>query len=70
MKYSRITLLIGHMPEEDAEHWDCGCDQTFGLSRFHQPEKHQYLIAHDRGFVDGRIVNKLKTAVFTEEGGI
>ena len=67
MKYSRVVLMVGH---ENGEEFDCGCDQTFALYHLHTPEKHQWVIDHDRGFIADEEVEKLKTAVFTEEGGI
>lgn len=70
MKYSRVVVMVGHGP--DAENWDCGCDQTFSpeITGLHQPEKNQYVIGHDRGFISPEDIEKLKTATFTEEGGI
>ena len=67
MKYTKVTLLVGH-PEEEI--FDCGCDQTFALSHLHNPEIGQYVIAHDRGFISEEGISSFKHAIFTEEGGI
>ena len=57
--------MVGH-PEDEV--FDCGCDQTFTIAHLHQPEKGQYVVAHDRGFIAEKDI--FKTAVFDENGGI
>jgi len=66
MRYSLVTILVGH---PDEEIFDCGCDQTFAFSHLHNGED-QWVVRHKRGFLTEEQAAPLKTKTFDESGGL
>ena len=68
MKYYQATVLVG-FPDSDV--FDSHCDLTFALAHeLHNPSDFMWMIKHDEIQTDSAFAEKLKTQIFTKEGGI
>lgn len=68
MKYYKATIMVGF---SDDEIFDSHCDLTFAFPKeLHNPKRNVYLISHEEYPVHPNNVERLKTGVFTKEGGI
>lgn len=69
MKYYYVNVLV-EVPDDEHEQWDASCDETFYMAHVHDPENGFYVTDYHQVVVWPNDVARLKTKIFTEEGGI
>lgn len=67
-----VCEVIVKIPDEEYKHWDCGCDETFGVGFFHDPDKGIYVTDIKPMDATDEAIEELGllTQIFTKEGGI
>lgn len=65
-----MCQVLVEIPDEEHATWDCGCDETFGVGFFHDPERGIYVTTITPVDLSPEWTEKIKHKIFTEEGGI